>query len=87
MILLFFIIVIVVINFLIAYQFYEIAEMKGYSEIKYFWIAFLFSITGYLLVIALPDKNQREVRVTKDKTNDESSEQVINYENDELPDL
>ncbi len=40
----------------IAEQFYEAAEAKGYHSRKYFWLCFLFSFTGYFLVIALPDR-------------------------------
>lgn len=47
-----------VIEFYLASEFYKVVQMKGYSETKYFWIAFLFSFAGYLLIIALPDKTQ-----------------------------
>lgn len=40
----------------LAKQFEEAARMKGHYEGKYFWLCFFFSIIGYLLVIALPDR-------------------------------
>lgn len=43
---------------LLASYFYEIACEKGFSEKRFFWIAFLFGIVGYLLVIALPDRKK-----------------------------
>lgn len=48
----------VVISSLIANQFYEIAKMKGYSESKYWHFCFWLGMPGYLIVIALPDKNK-----------------------------
>ena len=40
----------------LAKQFEEVARMKGHYEGKFFWLCFFFSIIGYLLVIALPDR-------------------------------
>lgn len=45
------------VSYYIAQQFQGIAEYKGYSEKKYLWICFFLGIPGYLLVIALPDRN------------------------------
>lgn len=50
----------------IANQFYNVAKMKGHSERRYFWIPFWFSIWGYLLVIALPDRGN-EVSAVSDE--------------------
>ena len=41
----------------IAMQFSNAAKAKGYYQSRYFWLCFLFGLTGYLLVIALPDRN------------------------------
>lgn len=41
----------------IAMEFYKIAIMKGYEDRKYLWMSFAFGIVGYLLVIALPNKD------------------------------
>ena len=50
--------IIIAILAFIASQFYYVAQEKGYDEPKYFWIPFLFSLVGYLLVIALPDRSK-----------------------------
>lgn len=47
-------IIVLVIDYLIAREFYRAAELKGYPQQKYLWICFFFGIAGYLLVIALP---------------------------------
>lgn len=48
-------------NYLIADQFGRIAIEKGYSYIYTIW-CFMFTIAGYLMVIALPDRgNQNKV--------------------------
>lgn len=44
------------IGYLIAKEFYKIAEMKGHFQKKYLWISFLLGPIGWLLVIALPDR-------------------------------
>lgn len=44
--------------YMIAKEFAKAAADKGYTERKYFWYCFLFSVIGYLLVIALPSKEQ-----------------------------
>lgn len=50
--------IILFLNYLLAKEFYAIAEMKGYEyHIKYFWYCFIFGWIGYLMVIALPNKN------------------------------
>ena len=46
----------ILIDWYIAKQFEEAARKKGYNDNKYVWICFFFSIVGYLLVIALPDR-------------------------------
>lgn len=46
----------VCVGWYIAKQFSEVAKAKGYHDSKYFWICFLLSWVGYLLVIALPDR-------------------------------
>lgn len=44
------------IDYLIAKEFYFVAQAKGYYEKKYLWICFLLGAVGYLLVIALPNR-------------------------------
>lgn len=46
------------ISWILANYFQEVAEMKGHDEKRYFWLPFLFSVVGYLLVIALPDREE-----------------------------
>lgn len=48
---------------MLASEFYAVAKEKGYSDICYFWYAFLFGVVGYLLIIALPNKNANRIRV------------------------
>jgi len=40
----------------VAREFYKAASAKGWNQIKYFWLSFLLGPSGYLLVIALPDR-------------------------------
>lgn len=44
--------------YIIAKEFAKAAADKGYTESKYFWYCFFFSVFGYLLVVALPSKEQ-----------------------------
>ena len=53
-------IVVLIVQFFFAVVFGGIAEDKGYSQTGYFWICFLFGVTGYCLVAALPDKKLRD---------------------------
>lgn len=56
-----------VISYLIANEFYQIAIMKGFNESKYLWISFFLGMVGYLLVIALPDKSIKNEKVSVDE--------------------
>lgn len=47
-----------VISYVLSEEFMEIASKKGYYNRKYFWYCFLFGIAGYLIVIALPTKEE-----------------------------
>ncbi len=49
-------ILILIIHWFIAKEFYIIAIMKGFDERKYFWLPFLLGLIGYLMIIALPDR-------------------------------
>ncbi len=53
-------IAVLVIDWLLAKEFYKAANSKGYYAKKYLWIAFLFTMIGYLLIIALPDRGTGE---------------------------
>ena len=71
-------IIVLVVKVFIANEFCTVAEEKGYDEEgrKYFWIPFLLGITGYLLIIALPDrkKDQEKNTLDKDSVHDELPE-------------
>lgn len=54
---------VLIINFLIAREFYHVAQAKGYDETKYLGIAFFVPIAGYLLVIALPNRANTQEQV------------------------
>jgi hypothetical protein len=46
--------IVLIVQYLVAKTFQEIATMKGYSSTKYFWFCFFLGIAGYLMVVALP---------------------------------
>ena len=75
------IIAVLIIDYLIAREFYVAANEKGYTESKYLWIPFLFGVAGYLLVIALPYK---DIFIEEANEMSESSETDEMSENDEL---
>lgn len=54
------VIVYLIIDYLIAREFYNIAGKKGHYEKKYLWITFMFGIIGYCMVIALPDRGSEK---------------------------
>lgn len=51
-------VILLVIQYFIAKEFYKIAVMKGFDETKYLVLPFLLGIAGMLLVIALPDRSR-----------------------------
>ena len=57
---LFIIAVILTVDFFVACEFSSIAEEKGYESKPYFWYTFFLGIVGMLMVVALPDRGQRE---------------------------
>ena len=52
------IIIALIIDYVIAKKFADIAEMKGHDSGTYFWFTFLFGIIGMLMVIALPNTKE-----------------------------
>ena len=56
-------IVYLILDYYIAKWFSEAAEAKGYHDSKYFWICYFLGFIGYLLVIALPNRNQRSADI------------------------
>lgn len=51
-------VIVLIIQWIISKEFAKAAADKGYTESKYFWYCFFFSVVGYLLVAALPSKEQ-----------------------------
>ena len=45
----------ILLDYFIAEQFFKIANEKGYTDKRYFWYSFLLTGVGYAMVIALPD--------------------------------
>lgn len=43
----------------VALDFYEVAEQKGYTSVKYFLYPLLLGMVGYLLIMALKDNVKR----------------------------
>lgn len=62
-------IVCLVVDFFLAGQFFEAATAKGYTDKKYYWICFWLGLPGWLLVIALP-KRENNVPVISDELPD-----------------
>ena len=61
-------VVILILSYMIAEWFYEVAEEKGYHDTKYLWICFWLGIIGYLLVVALPDRgNMQKAEIDSDE--------------------
>lgn len=53
-------VVALIIDYIIAKKFSDIAEMKGHAGDTYFWFTFVFGIVGMLMVIALPIQSNSE---------------------------
>lgn len=67
-------VVVIVVNYFVAKEFYEIAYEKGFKDKRYFWYSFLLSAVGYAMVIALPDRSVRKEKNTKTAVPDELPE-------------
>ena len=52
--------------YLVAKEFYKVAQAKGHPQKKYFWMCFLLGVVGYLLVIALPDRGNTPKAVSEE---------------------
>lgn len=72
--------------YLVAKEFYKIAEMKGHAESKYLWISFLLGVVGWMLVIALPDRRQQTVQVQQPQPMSGNQSRPARTD-DELPNL
>jgi len=49
-------------DLIISLQFRKIAVIKGWPSLKYFFYPFFFSVAGYLMVVALPDRGTTGTR-------------------------
>lgn len=56
-------ILLLVINSFMAVEFYKAASAKGWGQRKYFWLAFLLTFAGYILIAALPDRGGQQMSV------------------------
>lgn len=50
------VIVLLGVHWFVAKEFYAAVVMKGWTEKKYLYLAFLLWIVGYILIVALPDR-------------------------------
>lgn len=75
------------IYYLVAKEFYKIAEMKGHAESKYLWISFLLGVVGWMLVIALPDDRKQKVQVVQQPQPVSGSQSRPARTDDDLPNL
>ena len=53
--------ILIVINFLIAGEFANIAEEKGFERRRYWHFCFWLGFIGYLIVVALPNRKLTEL--------------------------
>lgn len=58
------------IDYFISKEFKKVAELKGYTEKRYFWITFLLGLVGMLLIIALPDLKNHKLLESLNETSD-----------------
>ena len=68
-------VIVLIINYIIAQKFSDIAEMKGHEGSTYFWFTFIFGLIGMLMVIALP--NEKTVTVQNKPIESSSPESTI----------
>lgn len=73
--------------YLVAKEFYKIAEMKGFPESKYLWIPFFLGIVGWMLVIALPDRRKQTVQVVQQPQPVPGNQSRPARTDDDLPNL
>ena len=50
--------VVLFINYYIAGCFYFIGVDKGYNNVAYLRIAFVFTVVGYIMIAAMPDRSE-----------------------------
>lgn len=72
-----------VVGIYMAKKFAEAAEAKGYNG-GYFWIVFFCGIFGMLYIIALPDRNNKNIII---KENNQDTKKESTVDDDRLPEL
>lgn len=55
--------VLLAIDAFVAMEFFKAASAKGWGQKKYFWLAFLLTFAGYILIAALPDRGGQQMSV------------------------
>ena len=63
------VVIALVIDYVVAKKFADIAEMKGHEGDTYFWFTFLLGVVGMLMVVALPNGNTTSNRPEVKKSN------------------
>lgn len=48
--------IVIFMDLYLACWFYKAAVLKGHEDTAYFWISFIFTLPGYLLIACLPDR-------------------------------
>ena len=66
----------ILIDYIVAKKFEEIATMKGHTNVSAFAMCFWLGIVGYLYVIALPNLTNNEKETQK---NEESSDSFSEF--------
>ena len=64
-------VIVLIIDIIIAVEFQRIAEAKGHYSEKYGVLCFLLGLPGWLMVIALPDREQIWVNQPDDEYDEE----------------
>ncbi len=57
------VVLLLAVNAFMAGEFYKAAAAKGWGQKKYFWIAFLLTFAGYILIASLPDRGGQHMSV------------------------
>lgn len=52
------ILALLLLDYFVADEYRMIAQKKGYCGRKYFWWSFFLGFVGYLMVVALPERNR-----------------------------
>ena len=70
-------VVALIVAYLVANEFADIAEEKGHTRSRYFWFTFLLGIPGMLMVIALPNKMGVNLGTNQENTYKQQNKQTV----------